>query len=208
MSLAISDGYKNAYSAIIDGNLTTLLTGIILYIFGEGPIKGFATTLIIGILSSLFAAIFITRLFFEGSLKRKKNITFSTKLTDNWLRNANIKFIKKRKIFYIISGIAIVLSLGSLFTRGLNQGIDFTGGRTYVVAFDQPVSVSEIAKSLGVVYGHAPEVKTFGGASQVKISTKYKIEETGTEIDDEVEAKLFKRIRKVSSSRNNTRIIP
>jgi len=191
LSLAISDGYKNAYSAIIDGNLTTLLTGIILYIFGEGPIKGFATTLVIGIISSLFAAIFITRLFFEGGLKRKRTITFSTKMTDNWLRNASITFIQKRKIFYVISAAAIVLSLGSLFTRGLNQGIDFTGGRTYVVAFDQPVVVGEIAKSLDVVYGHAPEVKTFGGNKQVKISTKYKINESGTEIDDEVEAKLF-----------------
>jgi SecD/SecF fusion protein len=196
LSLAISDGYKNAYSAIIDGNLTTLLTGIILYIFGEGPIKGFATTLIIGILSSLFAAIFITRLFFEGSLVRKRNITFSTKLTDNWLRNASITFLKKRKVFYVISGIAIMLSLGSLFTRGLNQGIDFTGGRTYVVAFDQPVAVAEIAKSLDAVYGHAPEVKTFGGDSQVKISTKYKINEDGIEIDAEVEAKLFEGLKK------------
>ncbi len=195
LSLAISDGYKNAYSAIIDGNLTTLLTGIILYIFGEGPIKGFATTLVIGILSSLFAAIFITRLFFEGSLKRKRNITFTTKLTDNWLRNASIAFIQKRKVFYVISAIAIVISLGSLFTRGLNQGIDFTGGRTYVVAFDQPVVVGEIAKSLDAVYGHAPEVKTFGGDNQVKISTKYKIDEEGTEVDDEVEAKLYEGLK-------------
>jgi SecD/SecF fusion protein len=196
LGLAISDGYKNAYSAIIDGNLTTLLTGIILYIFGEGPIKGFATTLVIGIISSLFAAIFITRLFFEGSLKRKRNITFTTKLTDNWLRNTAITFIQKRKVFYVISAVAILVSIASLSTRGLNQGIDFTGGRTYVVAFDQPVVVGEIAKSLDVVYGHAPEVKTFGGNSQVKITTKYKIDEDGVEIDDEVEAKLFEGLKK------------
>lgn len=196
LGLAISDGYKNAYSAIIDGNLTTLLTGIILYIFGEGPIKGFATTLVIGIISSLFAAIFITRLFFEGGLKRKRNITFTTKLTDNWLRNTAITFIQKRKVFYIISAIAILASIASLSTRGLNQGIDFTGGRTYVVAFDQPVVVGEISKSLDAVYGHAPVVKTFGGNSQVKISTKYKIDEDGTEIDDEVEAKLFEGLKK------------
>ncbi|WP_372642094.1 protein translocase subunit SecDF [Ancylomarina sp.] len=196
LGLAISDGYKNAYSAIIDGNLTTLLTGIILYIFGEGPIKGFATTLVIGIISSLFAAIFITRLFFEGRLERKKNITFTTKLTDNWLRNTAITFIQKRKVFYIISALAIIASITSLSTRGLNQGIDFTGGRTYVVAFDQPVVVGEIAKSLDVVYGHAPEVKTFGGDSQVKISTKYKIDEDGVEIDDEVEALLFEGLKK------------
>ncbi|MDE5423875.1 protein translocase subunit SecDF [Ancylomarina sp. DW003] len=195
LGLAISDGYKNAYSAIIDGNLTTLLTGIILYIFGEGPIKGFATTLVIGIISSLFAAIFITRLFFEGRLKRKSNITFTTKLTDNWLRNTAITFIQKRKVFYVISAIAIVVSIGSLSTRGLNQGIDFKGGRTYVVAFDQPVVVGEISKSLDAVYGHAPEVKTFGGNNQVKISTKYKIDEEGIEIDDEVEAKLFEGLK-------------
>ena len=191
LSLAISDGYKNAYSAIIDGNITTLLTGIILYLFGEGPIKGFATTLVIGIFSSLFAAIFITRLILEASLKRNRNITFTTKFTDNWLRNAHIKFLEKRKIFYVISGIAILVSIGSLATRGLNQGIDFTGGRTYVVAFDQDVSVEAIAKSLEVVYGHAPEVKTFGGNSQVKITTKYKIEESGNEVDDEVEELLY-----------------
>ncbi|PKQ61406.1 protein translocase subunit SecDF [Labilibaculum filiforme] len=191
LSLAVSDGYKNAYSAIIDGNITTLLTGIILYLFGEGPIKGFATTLVIGIFSSLFAAIFITRLIIEASLKRNRNVTFTTKFTDNWLRNSSIKFLEKRKVFYVISGIAILVSIGSLATRGLNQGIDFTGGRTYVVAFDQPVSVEAVAKSLDVVYGHAPEVKTFGGDSQVKITTKYKIEESGNEVDDEVEELLY-----------------
>ncbi|PKQ66789.1 protein translocase subunit SecDF [Labilibaculum manganireducens] len=191
LSLAISDGYKNAYSAIIDGNITTLLTGIILYLFGEGPIKGFATTLVVGIFSSLFAAIFITRIIIEGSLKRNRNITFTTKFTDNWLRNAHIKFLEKRKVFYVISGIAVLVSIGSLATRGLNQGIDFTGGRTYVVAFDQDVSVEAIAKSLETVYGHAPEVKTFGGDSQVKITTKYKIDESGNEVDDEVEGLLY-----------------
>ncbi len=191
LSIAISDGYKNAYSAIIDGNITTLLTGVILYLFGEGPIKGFATTLVIGIFSSLFAAIFITRLIIEASLKRNRNVTFTTKFTDNWLRNSHIKFLEKRKVFYVISGIAILVSIGSLATRGLNQGIDFTGGRTYVVAFDQEVSVEDIAKSLDVVYGHAPEVKTFGGDSQVKITTKYKIEESGNEVDDEVEDLLY-----------------
>ncbi len=192
LSLAISDGYKNAYSAIIDGNITTLLTGIILYLFGEGPIKGFATTLVIGIFSSLFAAIFITRLIFEASLKKNRNITFTTKFTDGWLRNAGVKFLEKRKVFYVVSAIAIVISIGSLSTRGLNQGIDFTGGRTYVVAFDKAVSVEAVAKSLDAVYGHAPEVKTFGGDSQVKITTKYKIDESGTEVDDEVEDLLYK----------------
>ncbi|RUT73407.1 protein translocase subunit SecDF [Ancylomarina longa] len=195
LNLAVTDGYSNAYSAIIDGNITTLLTGIILYLFGEGPIKGFATTLVIGIFSSLFAAIFITRIIIEGSLSRNKKVTFTTRFTDSWLRNAGIKFLEKRKIFYVISGIALVLSIGSLVTRGLNQGIDFTGGRTYVVAFDQDVSVEAVAKSLATVYGHTPEVKTFGGNNQVKISTKYKIEESGNEVDDEVEGLLFKGLK-------------
>ncbi|MCT4614646.1 MAG: protein translocase subunit SecDF [Marinifilaceae bacterium] len=193
---AIKDGYSNAYSAIFDGNITTLLTGIILYLFGEGPIKGFATTLVIGIFSSLFAAIFITRLIFEKSLAKNKNITFTTKFTDEWLRKTRIKFLEKRKMFYVISAIAIVISLGSLFTKGLNLGIDFTGGRTYVVAFNENVKVEEIGKSLAEVYGHAPEVKTFGSNNQVKITTKYKIEEDGNEVDDEVEALLYKGLKK------------
>ncbi|WP_421920814.1 protein translocase subunit SecDF [Marinifilum sp.] len=195
LGLAISDGYKNAYSAIIDGNITTLLTGIILYLFGEGPIKGFATTLVIGIFSSLFAAIFITRLIFEAQTSRNRKVTFATKFTDNWLRNSAITFLQKRKVFYVVSAIAIVLSVVSLSTKGLNQGIDFTGGRTYVVAFDQAVSVEDISKSLEKVYDHAPEVKTFGGNNQVKISTKYKIDESGTEVDDEVEGLLYEGLK-------------
>ncbi len=192
LKLAISDGYKNALSAIIDGNITTLLTGIILYLFGEGPIKGFATTLVIGIFSSLFAAIFITRLIFEASLKRSKKITFSTSFTDNWLRGASVRFLQKRKVFYLISGIALSISIISLSTKGLNQGIDFTGGRTYVVELNQKAEVESIAESLKQVYGDAPEVKTFGKENQVKITTKYKIGESGIEIDDEVEDLLYK----------------
>lgn len=192
---ALKDGYTNAYSAIIDGNITTLLTGVILYLFGEGPIKGFATTLIIGIISSLFAAIFITRLIFEASLAKNKKVTFATSFTQDWLRNSKVKFLEKRKMFYVISGIAIVISLGSLFTKGLNQGIDFTGGRTYVVAFDNAVKVGDVAKTLSGVYEHAPEVKTFGGSNQVKITTKYKIEEQGTEVDQEVEDLLYKGLK-------------
>lgn len=191
IKLAIKDGYNNAYSAIIDGNITTLLTGVILYIFGEGPIKGFATTLIIGIFSSLFCAIFITRLILDRKTKKEKTITFTTSFSENWLRTSNINFIGKRKVFYIISSIMIVLSIGSLATRGLNQGIDFTGGRTYVVKLDKSASVETIAKSLGVVYGHEPEVKTFGAENNVKIATKYKIDQKGTEVDDEVEDLLY-----------------
>jgi SecD/SecF fusion protein len=192
LKLAIADGYKNAYSAIIDGQVTTLLTGIVLYLFGSGPIKGFATTLIIGIFTSLFSAIFLTRLTFERQMKGGRNITFTSKMTDNWLRNAKIKFLEKRKIAYVISGTLIAISLLSIFTRGFNYGIDFKGGRTYVVRFDEDVKVSEVGKALAAVYGEAPEVKTFGGNNQVKITTEYKIDELSNEVDEEVDELMLK----------------
>ena len=197
IKLAVKDGYKNAYSAIIDANVTTLLTAIILYTFGTGPIKGFATTLLVGILTSLFTAIFLTRLIFEWHLKRNKEITFATKLTEGVLKNAAVKFLEKRKIAYVISGILIIISLGSLFTRGLNQGVDFTGGRTYVVRFEHSVNTVDIANDLAEVYGHAPEVKTFGEDNQVKITTKYRIDEDDVSVDKDVESKLFQGISKV-----------
>lgn len=190
IKLAISDGYKNAYSAIIDGQVTTLLTGVVLYIFGSGPIRGFATTLIIGILTSLFTAIFITRLIFEWQLNRNIKITFVSKATENWIRNAHIKFLEKRKLFYIISGAIILISIISLSTRGLNYGIDFKGGRTYVVRFDKEVRVDEVAKALIPVFGEAPEVKTYG--TDIKITTEYKIEDNSENVDNEVEALLMK----------------
>jgi SecD/SecF fusion protein len=190
--LAITDGYKNAYSAIIDGQVTTLLTGIVLYVFGSGPIKGFATTLIIGILTSLFSAIFITRLIFEWRLGKNKKILFTSSFTENWLRKMHIKFLEKRKLFYVISGALIVLSIGSLAVRGLNYGIDFKGGRTYVVRFDQDVLVADVQNALSAVYGEAPEVKTYGANNQVRITTEYKIEDNSEDIDNQVEALLMK----------------
>lgn len=192
LKLAISDGFKNAYSAIIDGQVTTLLTGIVLYLFGSGPIKGFATTLVIGILTSLFSAIFITRLIFEWQLKRNKNITFTSKITSNWLQNTHIKFLEKRKVAYIISGSLVVISLLSIGIRGFNYGIDFKGGRTYTVRFDQDVRVSDIQSSLATVYGTAPEVKTFGGNNQVRITTTYKVDDMSDNIDSEVEDLLYR----------------
>ncbi len=139
LRLAIDDGYKNAYSAIIDGNVTTLLTAIVLYVFGSGPVQGFATTLIIGILSSLFSAIFISRLVFNWALRTNKEVNFANKWTINALANANFDFIKMRKVAYMISGVIIILGVLSLAFRGLNYGVDFSGGRTYTVRFDQPV---------------------------------------------------------------------
>lgn len=192
---AVADGYKNALSAIIDGNVTTFITGVILFVFGSGPIKGFATTLMIGIITSLFAAIFITRLIIENRLAKEKSLTFSTKATKNWLKNTTIDFLGKRKVMYIISGVLILIGLLSLLNRGLNKGVDFTGGHTYVVAFDEVVNTQDIVKSLTAVYGTQPEVKTYGGSNQVKVTTKYKIEVEGAEIDDEVETLLFKGLK-------------
>tara|TARA_B110000971_G_C20038124_1_gene515726 strand:- start:1338 stop:4178 length:2841 start_codon:yes stop_codon:yes gene_type:complete len=188
MSLAISDGYSNAYAAIIDANVTTLLTGIILYTFGTGPIKGFATTLIIGIITSLFAAIFLTRLVFESKMASKKPIKFASKMTENWFANNNFKFLAKRKTAYIFSSILIILGISSLATRGLNEGVDFKGGRTFVVRFDQNVVTQEVRSSLASPFETAPEVKTFGKADQVKITTKFMIDEKGS--DEIVDAKL------------------
>ncbi len=195
LKLAIKEGYKQAYSAIIDGNVTTLLTGFILYYFGEGPIKGFATTLIIGIFTSLFCAIFISRLILDNAAKKNDHVSFTTAFTANWLRDVHFPFLEKRKIGYTISGIITVVCLISMFTRGFDKGIDFVGGRTYTVAFDQPVEVEKIAESLSHVYGSAPEVKTFGGNNQVRITTKYKIADEGTEADDEVESLLYEGLK-------------
>jgi len=189
VKLAIADGYKGALPAIMDSNLTTLLTGVILYVFGTGPIKGFATTLVIGILTSLFCAIFITRLIYEFLLKRNTKLSFSIKLTANILKNTNIDFIGKRKYFYAVSIFVTLIGIGSLFVRGLSQGIDFSGGRTFVVQFDQKVETGEVAKSLEPFFGSAPQVVTYGNDKQVRITTKYKIGETG--VDDEVETTLY-----------------
>jgi len=190
IKLAIADGYKNAYSAVIDGQVTTLLTGIVLYLFGSGPIKGFATTLIIGILTSLFSAIFLTRIIFEWKLKKTEKITFTSKITKDWLRNTKIKFMEKRKMFYIISGTFIILSIGSFFVRGLNYGIDFKGGRTYLVRLDEQVKVADVQKALTVVFGEAPEVKT--SDKDIKVTTEYKIDDTSENVDNETEALLMK----------------
>ncbi|MEN8121259.1 MAG: protein translocase subunit SecDF, partial [Bacteroidota bacterium] len=196
--IAISDGYNNAYSAILDANITTFLTAIILFIFGHGPIKGFATTLMIGILTSLFSAIFITRLVFMWLMDGKKKVSFSTKLTQNAFKNLNIDFIGKRKIFYGISAIIVLAGIISLATKGLNQGIDFKGGRTYVVKFEKDVNTVEIAKNLTTFFdGNAPEVKTYGGNNQVKISTKFLVDNDDANSDSIVEARIYEGLQPV-----------
>ncbi len=188
---AVEDGYNHAYSAIIDANVTTLLTGIILYIFGHGPIQGFATTLIIGIFTSLFSAIFVTRIIFDGMLNKGKEIKFWSKWSENILKNVNINFLGKRKIFYIISSILIMISIGSLAVRGLDLGVDFVGGRTYVVRFENKANTLEIATALQKEFGTAPEVKTFGSDNQVKITTKYKIDSEDPNVETEINEKLY-----------------
>ncbi len=195
--LAIDDGYKNAYSAIIDGNVTTLLTAIVLFVFGSGPVQGFATTLIIGILSSLFSAIFISRLVFYWALKTNKQVNFANKWTINVLASSNFDFMKVRKIAYIISTTVIILGIASLAIRGLNYGVDFTGGRTFTVRFDQPVQTSEIRAALADAFINedgqsvVPEVKTFGPDKQVKITTRFMIDNNEPEVDSIIQSKLY-----------------
>ena len=187
---AIQDGFNNALSSILDANITTGLTALILFVFGTGPIKGFATTLLIGIGTSLFIAIFIIRLLVDWYANKGGRLDFSTKITKNLFRNINIEFLKKRKMAYIISGIFIVLSLGSLFTNGLDQGVDFVGGRTYQVRFPQDVSASEISATLADAFGSA-DAKTVGDENQLKITTKYKVNESSSEVDEEIRLKLY-----------------
>ncbi len=192
MKEAINDGFGGALSSILDANITTLLTGIILYIFGTGPVKGFATTLMIGIITSLFSAIFITRLLIDWYINKGNKLTFNTSITKGWFQNITINFLRKRKIGYMVSGTVIVIGLISLFTNGLNYGVDFTGGRTYTVRFDKAVSAQKVASDLKGVFNSLPEVKTFGNANQLKITTKYKIDDNGLNVDDEIQHLLYK----------------
>ena len=189
---AIQDGFSNALSSILDANITTGLTALILFLFGTGPIKGFATTLLIGIGTSLFTAIFITRLLIDWSASKGGVLAFCTGATKGLFRNINIEFLKKRKLAYIISGVLIIASLGSLFTVGLDQGVDFVGGRTYKVRFAQEISAAEITADLSKpeVFGSAV-AKTVGENNDLNITTKYKVDETAKEVDEEIRSKLF-----------------
>ena len=195
---AITDGYKNAFSAIFDSNLTSIITGIILFFFGTGPIKGFATTLIIGIIMSFFTAVFLTRLVFEKGLEKGwfKNLTFTTSLTKNLLAHPNINFLGKRKIGYTVAGILVVIGAISFTIKGLNQGIEFTGGRNYVVRFDKTVNTQEIANLLKPEFeGSTLSVITIGSDNQVRISTNYKIMDSSDGIDEEIEGKIYRSIK-------------
>ena len=200
LSLAIQDGFSNAYSAIIDGNLTTIITGIVLFFFGTGPVKGFATTLVAGIITSLFCSIFITRVLLESRATRKGSISFSNKLTENFLQNVKFSFISKRKVSYIVSGTLVVLSIISFCTLGLNKGIDFTGGRTYVVKFDQAADEEQLRENLEAQFAELEdaantsfEVKRFGSEDQLRVVTQFEptaemIAEAKAEVGDEADA--------------------
>ncbi|MDG2194481.1 MAG: protein translocase subunit SecDF [Polaribacter sp.] len=193
LKLAVENGFsvKGALSAIIDANITTLLTGIILYVFGTGPIKGFALTLMIGIATSLFTAVFITRMLIDGAVNKNSNLTFNTSMTKGWFQNINIEFLRKRKFAYIISGAIILGGIFSMATLGLKQGVDFKGGLSYMVRFAQPMNATQVANELKDVFGSAPEVKTYGASNQLKITTVFKIEDEGVQVDDEVQFALY-----------------
>jgi len=190
---AISDGYKNAFSAIFDANLTSIITGIVLFYFGTGPIRGFATTMIIGLCASFLTAVFLTRIVYEYLIAKDKikNVTFTTSLTKNILANPSFNFLGKRKIGYLIPVAIIAIGAVSLSTVGLNNGIDFTGGRNYVVRFAQEVDTEEVRSLLSEQLEGSVSVITINTANQVRISTNYKITDSNPSVDEEIEQKLF-----------------
>ena len=208
ISLAIKDGFSRAYSAIIDGQLTTIITGIVLFVFGTGPVQGFATTLIIGIITSIFCSIFITRLLIEWIVAKWGSISFSHKWSENFLCNTHVDFLSKRKIAYAISVVAIVLSVASFFVRGLNLGAEFTGGRAYVVRFDKPVSAEAVRASMEETFSQIStadassisfEVKQYGNENQMRIVTQYRYDDMSDEATAEVEQVIYDALKSLYS---------
>jgi len=195
LRLAVTDGYKNAYSAIVDGNLTTIITGVVLAIFGSGPVQGFATTLVIGIITSLITSIFITRLVFDWRLNKNKNITFDNKYTRNFLQNTKVDFVGLRKKAYMFSIAVTIIGLGFIFVKGFSYGVDFTGGRTYVIRFDRDVTTAEARTLLLEEFEGSVEVKQFGGGSQMKVTTKYMIDDNSEETDALVDSKVYNALK-------------
>ena len=197
---AVADGYKHALPAIIDSQSTTFLTSLILFIFGKGPIQGFATTMMIGIITSVITSIFISRMLIDADVKRGRALRVYTSISKNFFAKANYQFVAKKNLFYGISAALIVVSLLAMGIRGFDKSIDFVGGRTYTVRFDQPVVTAEVAKSLEEVLvedgqHELPEVKTFGSERQVKISTKFMSQKTGHEVDDLVDRTMYEGLR-------------
>lgn len=197
LSKAIADGYSNAFSAIFDSNLTSIITGVVLFYFGTGPIRGFATTMIIGLFASFLTAVFLTRIVYESLLAKDKlkNVTFVTNLTKNLLKNPKINFLGARKLGYLIPLSIIILGVISMMTIGLNKGIDFTGGRNYIVRFDKEVSTDKVRSLLEPQLDGAVSVITIGTPDQVRISTNYKIDVQDPAIDQEIENKLYEGLK-------------
>ncbi|WP_266368575.1 protein translocase subunit SecDF [Tellurirhabdus rosea] len=200
---AISDGFSNAYSSIIDSNVTTLLTGVILFIFGTGLILGFATTLVIGILTSLFAAIFITRIILESYVKNGKTLAFGSTWSKNLFKDSAFDFVSRRKLYYTISSVIIGAGIVSVLIKGFGLGVDFKGGRSYVVRFEQTVSTDDVREALTQELGQAPEVKTYGGSNQVRVTTSYLAEETSPEADKQAESKINSGLAKVTGNKGS-----
>jgi len=198
LSKAIADGYKNAFPAIFDSNVASILTGAILFIFGKGPIQGFATTLIIGVMASFLTAIFLTRIVYEALIAKDiiKSLPFTTKLTKNFLLNPAINFLGHRRTGYLIPSVIIVIGTISMMTIGLNNGIDFTGGRNYIVRFAQDVRTDEVRDALDPHLDGKVSVITIGSQNQVRISTNFRIEDNAPEVGKEIEQKLFEGLQK------------
>ena len=194
---AIADGYSNAFSAIFDSNLTSIITGIVLFYFGTGPIRGFATTMIIGLFASFLTAVFLTRIVYEALLAKDKlkNVTFTTSLTKDLLTNPKINFLGARKVGYLIPAAIIVLGAISFMTIGLNNGIDFTGGRNYVIRFNQEVKTDDVRNMLDAQLDGSVSVIQIGTADQVRVSTNYKIDDNDPTVDQEIENKLFEGVK-------------
>ena len=186
--------------SILDSQITTFLVGLVLFFFGSGPILGFATTLMIGIITSLFTSIFISRLIFEYMLGKDMKITVAYPWSANTLLNANFQFIKKRKLFYSISIAIVVICFASILMKGFTLGVDFKGGRTYTVRYDQPVNVEEVREHLDEAFNSTTEVKTFGSENQVRVTTTYHIEDTNDAADKEVLAKLNEGLSKINGN--------
>ncbi|MFY7909152.1 MAG: protein translocase subunit SecDF, partial [Emticicia sp.] len=200
--VAVRDGFQNAMSSIIDSNVTTLITGAVLFIFGSGLILGFATTLLIGIFTSLFSAIFVSRLFFEYYISKGKTVSFFTKFTEKLFKDSNFDFVSKRKLYYTISSAIIIAGIVSIFFKGFGLGVDFLGGRTYVAKFEKTVNTEEIDNALKATFeGQATEVKTFGGFDQVKITTPYKIENTNPEVEKQIETSVNAALANVNGNK-------
>jgi SecD/SecF fusion protein len=205
LMVALKEGYSKAYSAIIDANITTLLTAFVLYSFGSGAIRGFATTLIIGIFTSLFSAIVLTRLIFFSRLENKKNITFYTEATKNWFTNTAVNFIGNRRRFYLLSGIVVIAGIASLSTKGLNYGVEFSGGTTFDVSFEQPVDAEAVRGALATAFtqdGVAgnPLVQTKDSPEKLRIMTNYMIDSEAEDVDEQINAALANGLKTLGTS--------